>query len=74
MQCARKTPEAVLCHFNLVLELACKQQRPLWASASTLWQVAGVHYLKLQIGDPGENTIAVFALHKCGDSGHLPIT
>src|SRR4029453_15010602 len=48
MQWARKTPEAVLCHFSLVLELACKQQRPLWASASTLWQVAGVHYLKLQ--------------------------
>jgi hypothetical protein len=27
--------------------------------------------LKLQIEDHGQNAIAVFALHKCGDSGRF---
>jgi hypothetical protein len=64
----------MLCHFGLVLETGLQTATALRASASTLWQVAGVHYLKSEIGDLSKNTIAVFALHKCGDLERLPIT
>jgi hypothetical protein len=74
MQRARKTPEAMLCHFRSVLETGLQTATALRASASTLWQVARVHYLKFEIGDLSKNTIVFFALHKCGDSGRFPIT
>jgi hypothetical protein len=67
MQRARKTPETMLCHFDLVLENWIQQQRP---EGVIIDAVPDAEFIRtLTIGNFGQTAIAFFALHKC----NLPV-